>query len=60
MIALLCYEFNIAESFFRQALAINRSIKDLKKVTGMIALGADYISMADTEDGLIENGFIKK
>ena len=26
------YEFNIAESFFRQALAINRSIKDLKKV----------------------------
>lgn len=25
-------EFNIAESFFRQALAINRSIKDLKKV----------------------------
>ncbi|MBE6738494.1 MAG: zinc ribbon domain-containing protein [Ruminococcaceae bacterium] len=36
------------------------NIKDLKKVTGMIALGADYISMADTEDGLIENGFIKK
>ena len=26
------YEFNIAESFFRQALSINRSIKDLKKV----------------------------